>query len=113
MPIEFDITLKDNTVLKYYIPIVLMRGEKEIKPNVNLLPDWAWTNTYYSIKLNNLPSDILEIKLHNSGHIADIESLNDVLIIPEKWDWNKHKLNLKIVEKKKKGKFQKLIKIKK
>jgi len=115
MPVEFDVVLKDGGVSKYYIPTVLMRGEKVVDPVVNILPDWAWTNPYYSVRLKHAASDISEIQLHTSGHIADVEPLNDKVIIPKKWDWNKHKLKLQIIEKKKKKKYklQKFAKIKK
>lgn len=113
MPLEFEVTLNNGNTYKFYIPTVLMRGEKDVDESVNLLGDWAWTNPYYPVNLEYAPSEIAEIQLHTSGHIADVEPLNDKLIIPEKWDWKKHKLELQIIEKKKKGKFQKLAKIKK
>ena len=56
MPVEFNIVLQNGTVSKYYIPTVLMRGEKDIEPSINVLPDWAWTNLYYSIRLVHLYS---------------------------------------------------------
>jgi hypothetical protein len=58
--------------------------------------------------------DIAAITLHpNNKSIADMERLNDRLLMPEKWNWDKYNLMLNIVSKKKKGKIQKLIKIKK
>ena len=102
MPVEFDVVLKDGTVLSYYIPTVLMRGEKEVASNTTILSDWPWTNPYYAVKLSHEPSKIKEIKLHGTGHIADVEPLNDELTLPKKWNWDKHKLRLTIVEKKKK-----------
>jgi len=113
MPLEFEVVLKNGTKQEFYIPTVLMRGEKDIATDVTVLNDWAWTNPYYAINLENAPTEIAEINLHTTGHIADVEPLNDKLIIPEKWDWKKHKLELQIIEKKKKGKFKKLAKIKK
>jgi hypothetical protein len=78
-----------------------------------ILPDWPWTNPYYKIELDLAPTTISKIILHSTGHIADIQNLNDQLIIPEKWDWTKHKLALELVKKKNKAAFQKLVKIKK
>ena len=111
MPLEFEVILKDGTKQEFYIPTVLMRGEKVLASDVIVLNDWAWTNPYYDINLENTPTEIAEIKLHTSGHIADVEDLNDYLVMPEKWNWEKHKLGIEIVEKKK-DKFQKLIKVK-
>lgn len=113
MPVEFNIVLQNGTVSKYYIPTVLMRGEKEVELNTKILSDWAWTNQYYSIRLDQAPSEIKEIQLHTTGHIADIEPLNDRVKMPDNWSWDKYKLRLKIIEKKKKGKIKKFVKIKK
>ena len=113
MPVEFNIVLQNGTVSKYYIPTVLMRGEKEVELNTKILSDWAWTNPYYSIRLHQAPSEIKEIQLHTTGHIADIEPLNDKIQMPDNWDWNKYKLRLDLLEKKKKGTIKKFVKIKK
>ena len=113
MPVEFNIVLQNGAVSKYYIPTVLMRGEKDVEPTINVLPDWAWTNPYYSIRLDQTPSEIKEIQLHTTGHIADIEPLNDKIQMPDNWDWNKYKLRLNLIEKKKKGTIKKFVKIKK
>ena len=112
MPIEINIFLQNGSVSKYYIPTVLMRGEKEVETKTMILPDWPWTNPYYYIQFKETPSEIKKIELHNSGHIADIEPLNDKVIIPRNWNWNMYKLRLKIIEKKKKGKIKKFVKIK-
>lgn len=113
MPVEFNIVLQNGTVSKYYIPTVLMRGEKEVELNTKILSDWAWTNPYYSIRLDQAPSEIKKIQLHTTGHIADIEPLNDRVKMPDNWDWNKYKLRLNLLEKKKKGTIKKFVKIKK
>ena len=112
MPIEVDIVLKDGTLLSYYIPTVLMRGEKEIETSTKQLNDWAWTNPSYAIFLEHQPQDIASINLHPTNSIADVESLNDYLVIPENWKWGKFDLQLELIEKRKKGKLQRLVKIK-
>jgi hypothetical protein len=113
MPLEFEVVLKDGTKQEFYIPTVLMRGEKDLATDVTVLNDWAWTNPYYAINIENAPTEIAEINLHTTGHIADVESLNDQLVIPEKWNWEKHKLEVQILNHKKKGKQKKIVKIKK
>lgn len=113
MPIEVDIVLNNGKTISYYIPTVLMRGEKEIEITRKQLGDWAWTNPTYAIYLEYKPQDIASVNLHPNSSIADVESLNDNLVIPEKWDWQKHDLGLSIIEKRKKKKGKKLVKIKK
>jgi len=112
MPIEVEVILNNGTTLQYYIPTVLMRGEKEIEVPMEQLADWAWTNPTYAISLQHKPQDIASINLHPSSSIADVESLNDYLVIPTKWNWEKHNLRLTLEEKRKKGTVQKLNKIK-
>ena len=99
MPIEIEVILNNGTSLQFYIPTVLMRGEKEIEATTTQLDDWAWTNPTYSIFLKHKASEIFSINLHPKGSIADIELLNDYLIIPTKWNWDKYDLKLKIVDK--------------
>ena len=113
MPVEFNIVLRNGTVSTYYIPTILMRGEKEVETNTKILSDWAWTNPFYSVRLDQAPSEIKEIQLNTTGHIADIEPLNDGVKMPDNWDWKKYKLRLNLSEKKKKGKIKKYVKIKK
>lgn len=113
MPVELEVMLRNGEVKKFYIPTVLMRGEKIVEKQVVILPDWPWTNPYYKIELDFAPTTISKIILHSTGHIADIQNLNDQLILPQNWDWTKHKLGLEVVKKKKKAAFQKLVKIKK
>ena len=112
MPINMEVILKDGSTLEYYIPTVLMRGEKKIEVTTNQLQDWAWTNPSYAIYLDQKPKEILEVKLHTNSSIADVESLNDRLTIPEYWNWEKYDLGLKLIEKRKKGMMQKIMKIK-
>ena len=113
MPVEFEIEMNDGRLSNYYIPTVLMRGEKEVESGTKILEDWPWTNTHYSINIDHKPSEIKVIRLHNTGGIADVEPLNDRVNVPRKWNWDKHKLRLQMLEKKKKKGIQKSIKMKK
>jgi len=113
MPIEVEVVLNNGGYLNYYIPTVLMRGEKEIEATTKLLEDWAWTSPTYSIFLKHKASDIFSVKLHPNSSIADVEPLNDNLVIPTKWNWDKYDLKITLVKKRKKGKVQKLMRIKK
>ena len=113
MPVEFEVELHDGRLSNYYIPMVLMRGEKEVASGTKVLTDWPWTNPYYSINIEHHPTEIKEIRLHNTGHIADVESLNDNIVVPKKWKWDKHLLRLEVLEKKKKKSIQNSVKMRK
>lgn len=110
IPLEFDVNLKSGVKYRYYIPTVLMRGTKKVDSSTNILKDWAWTNPSYALIIPHPPSEIKSIELHTTGHVADVEPLNDKLVVPEKWNWDKHNLKVDIITKKK-SKVQKLIKL--
>ncbi len=110
-PLEFQIKLKNGKIFDYYIPISLMRGNKEVNKNVIILDDWNWTDKYYIVNLNSKITDIDEIVLHSDGRVADILTENNSIKLPEKWNWEKNNLLLKIKKTKNKN-FQKFKKIK-
>ncbi len=83
MPLEVMVTLKDGKTQLYYIPLVLMRGEKqaEIKADYyTQLPDWPWANTKYKITLKNKRDKIAKIDINPSGRLVDVNSLDNTWI---------------------------------
>ena len=97
-PLEFQIKLKNGKIFDYYIPISLMRGNKEVNKNVIILDDWNWTDKYYIVNLNSKITDIDEIVLHSDGRVADILTENNSIKLPEKWNWEKNNLLLQVKE---------------
>ncbi len=84
MPLEVVVTYKDgkNTKTKnYYIPTVVMRGEKKdemVYGQRVVMPDWAWTHPVYQL---NLPIDVKKIEkieIDPSLRMADIDRENNV-----------------------------------
>ena len=55
MPLEILVQLKDGGVELHYIPISLMRGEKENPYSMEWTqhPDWAWASKTYSLLLDH------------------------------------------------------------
>jgi hypothetical protein len=86
MPQEVLIQFKDGSMALHYIPISLMRGEKE---NTYDLPwtqekDWTWANPRYSFTINQPKENIEAIVLDPSNLMADIDKSNNYYVANEK-----------------------------
>ncbi len=81
MPIDLDVTYEDGTQEQFYIPLQMMRGEKE-NPYTNMkrtvLKDWAWAYPTYEVmipsgkKVKNMVIDastlMADINRENNSH---------------------------------------------
>ena len=86
MPQEVLIQYKDGSIALHYIPISLMRGEKE---NTYDLPwtqekDWTWANPKYSFTIDQPKENIEAIVLDPSNLMADIDKSNNYYVADEK-----------------------------
>ena len=86
MPQEVLIQYKDGSMALHYIPISLMRGEKE---NTYDLPwtqekDWTWANPKYSFTIDQPRKNIEAIVLDPSNLMADIDKSNNYYVSDEK-----------------------------
>lgn len=79
MPIDLYVTLKDGTKKIYYMPISIMRGEKENDTAFErvTLKDWPWTNSSYEVVIDHSIEDILSIEIDESGYMADVDRSNN------------------------------------
>jgi hypothetical protein len=80
MPQDVLITYQDGRQELMYIPLRMMRGEKEKEINEldrTVLPDWPWTFPTYQFKLAHPKSDIQQIVVDPSGRMADVERSNN------------------------------------
>ena len=77
MPIELEVLYDDLSFENYYIPLSIMRGEKENK--FIQLDDWEWVNKSYQIDLNISDKKIKKIEINPSGKMADIDKSNNVI----------------------------------
>lgn len=80
MPIDLVITYKDGSTEQVYLPLAIMRGEKENEkgmPKRILSEDWPWTNITKSIRINKAKSDIKSIEIDPSLRMADLERENN------------------------------------
>jgi len=81
MPIDLLVIYKDGTQETLYIPLQMMRGEKE-NPYTQLsrtvLPDWAWAYPTYEFKINKPLENIKVIVIDPSQLMADINKSNNI-----------------------------------
>lgn len=81
MPLDVLVKFEDGSTSVYYIPIPLMRGEKEnpYKLDWVVLEDWAWAYSEYLIEINKAKGKVSEVLIDPSFYMADINRENNYL----------------------------------
>ena len=85
MPIDVLVTYKDGTKEWHYIPLNLMFGNKpaeDATPRI-IHEEWRWTHPTYSFNIDKKLSDIRSIEIDPSYRMADVNRVNNKLIVPE------------------------------
>lgn len=83
MPVEVLVRYADGTDQLFYIPLVLMRGEKtELPKNATTLPDWDWTEPNYTITIDG-KKEVALIFIDPSYSTADTDRDNNILQIEQ------------------------------
>ena len=82
MPLEVLVQLKSGMSELHYIPISLMRGEKENPYDMAWTqhPDWAWANPNYTLSLKHQKEAIEAIIIDPSNLMADIDKSNNYYV---------------------------------
>ena len=82
MPLEVLVNFKDGSSEIHYIPISLMRGEKENPYSVKwtVREDWPWARLEYEFAINRPKSDIVDIYIDPSYYMADINRENNAYL---------------------------------
>ena len=80
MPLDVLVGFKDGSSSMYYIPIPLMRGEKENPYPFDwvVLEDWAWAYPEYQIIIDN-NKKVKEVVIDPSFYMADLNRDNNYL----------------------------------
>ena len=80
MPIEIEVLYEDLSSDLYYIPLSIMRGEKDNSNNKFIfLEDWEWVNESYQIDLDDSDKKIKKIEINPSGKLADVNKSNNII----------------------------------
>jgi len=79
MPLEILVVLKNGKTELHYIPISLMRGEKQntYKMSWKVHPDWSWSHTDYSLEINHPKKEIEAIIIDPSNLMADVNKTDN------------------------------------
>ena len=82
MPIDIEITYYDNSKKLIYIPLSIMRGEKNFENYnlVDILPDWEWVNESYRLDIDITNKNIKSIIIDPSEKLADVNPENNKVI---------------------------------
>ncbi|WP_372636582.1 M1 family metallopeptidase [Fodinibius sp.] len=86
MPIDLMVEYNDGSRELFYIPLRIMRGEKEEEqPGVprTIQSDWPWVNPTYTVEISSPVSDIKRIEIDPSMRLADIDRGNNVMVMEE------------------------------
>jgi len=85
MPQEVLVVYKNGDTALHYIPISLMRGEKENPYGISwtVHKDWAWTNPKYDLALDGSVETIETIIIDPSNLMADIDKSNNYYVDTE------------------------------
>ncbi|NER09956.1 Peptidase family M1 [Muriicola jejuensis] len=81
MPLDILVVYGDGSRETYYIPLQMMRGEKENpygQVKRTTLPDWNWATPEYSFEISRPLSEIKAIVIDPSQLMADIEINNNI-----------------------------------
>ncbi|MBN2732788.1 MAG: M1 family metallopeptidase [Balneolaceae bacterium] len=82
MPIEVMVEYTDDTKELFYVPLRIMRGEKNQSsyPDVKwtVKPDWPWVEPTYTLNIDRQKGDIQRIEIDPSMRMADINRENNV-----------------------------------
>ncbi|MGM0947128.1 MAG: M1 family metallopeptidase [Bacteroidota bacterium] len=80
MPLDVVVTYKDGSQEQIYLPLVIMRGEKNNEsgmPERLLTEDWPWTNLSKTITISKSFDTIKSVEIDPSGRLADLERENN------------------------------------
>lgn len=85
MPIDLLVNLKEEEQRLYYIPLAMMRGEKENPYALDwtLMEDWTWANPEYRFVVDVPLEKIQSIIIDPTFFMADIDRENNLYVAEE------------------------------
>ena len=84
MPIELQVEFTDGKKQTYYMPLVIMRGEKEDEGEEEriLAADWPWTNPSYTLAIPVSAENIKSLEIDPGQRMADVDRENNKIVFP-------------------------------
>ena len=85
MPIDVLITYKDGSKEWHYISLNLMFASKAAEDNTPRIvhEEWRWTHPSYSFNIDKRITEIRSIEIDPSYRMADVNRINNKIVIPE------------------------------
>ena len=85
MPVEVVVEYNNGDKEKYYMPLRIMRGEKQDDGTMprKVLPDWPWTYPTYTFSIPVSGEDIKSIEIDPSKRMADINQSDNIFIFDQ------------------------------
>lgn len=85
LPVDLEITLKNNEKVTYSIPLVIMRGHKKADPYTNQInaKPWAWVNPDYTLVIPYGVAEISSIRLDPEAKTMDVDRKNNEVEMSE------------------------------
>ena len=85
MPVDLLLNLKNGQQKLYYIPLTIMRGQKENPYNMpwTQLEDWSWANPEYRFLIDLPKESILSVVIDPTFFLADINRENNLYLQEE------------------------------
>lgn len=84
MPIDVEVSYKEDRKDMHNIPINLMYGQKEnenFKQEMLTQPEWDWVNPTYTLTVLGKLTDISKIEIDPSKRMADIDRSNNIMVL--------------------------------
>ncbi|GGD50325.1 M1 family metallopeptidase [Muriicola marianensis] len=81
MPLDILVVYNDGTQETFYIPLQMMRGEKENpygQVTRTVLPDWTWASPEYSFEISKSLGEVKAVVIDPSQLMADIDINNNI-----------------------------------
>ena len=84
MPVDVLITYKDGSSEMHYIPLDLMFGAKPAENSIKTIVDkeWKWVDPEYNLSITKSVADIKSIEIDPSERMADVNRVNNKIIVP-------------------------------
>lgn len=82
MPLDILVRYKDGSQEFYYVPITLMRGEKDNPYDApwHVEKDWSWSNPNYTLSIDRKTEEIDMIIIDPTYYMADVDRNNNTFI---------------------------------
>jgi hypothetical protein len=79
MPVDVQLTFKDQPKENHYIPMYLMFGEKPAEDSLTTTkhPSWKWTDPFYTFSFKQRLTELTSVEIDATQRMADVDRRNN------------------------------------